>query len=136
MEQAIKKVLVVEDDAGIANMLRAILRIGNVDAVFAEDGFTAMRMLDREQISMVLCDIMLPDVSGFEVLQRVRQDVQMKDMPFVFVTSLADPADVKKGMDAGANRYITKPFTARDILDTVQDFLADGEVADSEPEVV
>lgn len=127
MEPGPKKVLVVEDDAGIANMMRAILRIGEVDAVFAEDGFTAMQLLESENLSMVLCDIMLPDFSGYEILQRVREDENMKDIPFVFVTSLSDPTDVQKGLDAGANRYIIKPFTARDILDTVRDFLEGGE---------
>lgn len=119
-----KKVLVIEDDHGVANMLRAIMRFGTVDAVFADTGRKGIDMLNPDEIGMVICDIMLPDILGYDILKHLKNDDATRNIPFVFLTAFADPADVKRGIDAGADRYITKPFAARNILDTVKEFMA------------
>lgn len=127
MDKDAKKVLIVDDDRGIANMIRAIFRIGNVDAAYASNGDEAFKLLKTENLGMIICDIMMPDISGFDVLKHVRANERTKDIPFLFLSSLSSPADIKKGLDAGADKYITKPFTARELLDIIKEFMTEPE---------
>ncbi|MCB0699143.1 MAG: response regulator [Chitinophagales bacterium] len=127
MENNAKKVLIIDDDIGIANMIRAIFRIGNVDAAYASNGRQAFKLMETENLGMIICDIMMPDISGFDVLKHVRTHEHTKQLPFLFLSSLSSPADIKRGIDAGADKYITKPFTARELLDIIKEFMTEPE---------
>lgn len=115
-----KKVLVIEDEAAIANVIKAIFRINAIDVVFAHNGYTGLQMLEEKNISLILCDIMLPDINGYQILEWVKRNSYTSNIPFIFLTAFADQADVKKGMDNGADDYITKPFLAKNLVDTVR----------------
>lgn len=121
-------VLVIEDDAGISKMLRSIFSIAKVNAVFAENGTQGLALLKQHNVGMILCDIMLPDIIGYDILKQVRVAQQTgkldRYIPFVFLTAFADPADVKRGMDAGADDYLTKPFAVAKLLSVTKQYMA------------
>lgn len=123
MEDEDKKVLVIEDDAGVARMIETIFRIGKIDAVFAVNGREGLELLEQEDIGLIICDIMLPDIIGYDILKKVKSTEETSGIPFVFLTAFADPTDKQRGLDAGADRYMTKPFIASELIKLAQEFL-------------
>lgn len=127
MNKAGKKVLLIEDDPGIARMISTIFNIGKVDFVHADTGRKGLDLIARSDIGLVICDIMLPDIIGYDILKQVRMaeanEQITEHLYFIFLTAFADPADVQRGLDEGADRYITKPFAAADLLNAVREFM-------------
>ncbi|MCB0697953.1 MAG: response regulator [Chitinophagaceae bacterium] len=117
-----QKVLIIEDDPGIASMLRSIMLIAKVEAIHADSGKKGLELLRIENIGMIICDIMLPDIIGYDILKQVRAE-QETHIPFVFLTAFADPADVQRGLNAGADRYLTKPFAASTLLKAIKELM-------------
>lgn len=122
-----KKVLLIEDDPGIARMIGTIFNIGKVDFIHADTGRKGLDLIARDDIGLVICDIMLPDIIGYDILKQLRlaeaNEQIANRLYFIFLTAFADPADVQRGLDAGADKYITKPFAAADLLNAVRDFM-------------
>lgn len=118
------KILVIEDDMGISHVMQAIFTINKIDAIFASTGKKGLTLLQNDSFDLILCDIMLPDMLGYEILKRVKSDWQLHRIPFIFLTAFANPEDVRKGMNEGADDYITKPFSAQQLVATIQSRLA------------
>jgi CheY-like chemotaxis protein len=112
------KILIIEDDAAIRQTLRDLLELNGHSVLAAVDGEEGVR-LATERPELVLCDVGLPGKDGYEVIQAIHQLPGGGDMPFIFLTARTDRADQRRGMDLGADDYITKPFTERDILDAI-----------------
>ena len=113
-------VLVIEDDPGIAHVLETILKLNNINVIVANNGSLGLKYIKAEKPQIILCDIMLPDMLGYDILKIVKQDNETYKIPFIFLTAFADPADVRKGMNEGADDYITKPFNADTIIKAIQ----------------
>ena len=110
------KVLVVDDFATMRRILKNILKqIGFSNIKEADDGKTALIELKKEQFDLVLCDWNMPEMSGLELLQKVRSDDELKDTPFVMVTAEAQKDNILEAVKAGVNNYVVKPFTAETI---------------------
>ena len=110
------KVLIVDDFATMRRILKNILRqIGFSNIAEADDGKTALIELKKEQFDLVLCDWNMPEMSGLELLQKVRSDDELKDTPFVMVTAEAQKDNILEAVKAGVNNYVVKPFTAETI---------------------
>jgi len=110
------KVLIVDDFATMRRILKNILKqIGFSNIKEADDGKTALIELKKEQFDLVLCDWNMPEMSGLELLQKVRSDDGLKDTPFVMVTAEAQKDNILKAVKAGVNNYVVKPFTAETI---------------------
>ncbi len=118
-----KTILVVEDDKGIINILSTIFKVHNISAVFAETGTDALALYNSNKIDTVVCDYMLPDFNGNVVLEEIRKCAGKVNTPFIFLSAFADPDDIKRGLDAGANEYITKPFSAKHLISTINKYL-------------
>lgn len=114
------KILVVEDDMGISHVMQAIFTINKIDAVFASTGEKAMSILGEQPFDLILCDIMLPDMLGYEILNYVKSHWQLHRTPFIFLTAFANPEDIRQGMNEGADDYITKPFSAQQLVAAIQ----------------
>jgi two-component system, sensor histidine kinase and response regulator len=112
------KILIVEDDASIREILQDLLEINGHTVTAAADGQAG---IDLAQLGpeLILCDIGLPDKNGFEVLAALRQIETCREIPFIFLTARADRDDQRRGMALGADDYITKPFTQRDITEAI-----------------
>ncbi len=105
-----KKILLVDDEPTNLQVLRHTLQ-DNYRLFFAKDGSTALDLVNKEQPDLLLLDIMMPDVSGYDVCQRLKADQKYKNIPIIFVTALSQTEDEEYGFSLGAVDYITKPFS-------------------------
>jgi DNA-binding response OmpR family regulator len=118
-----KKVLIVDDEPGIIVALQFLMEQNGYATVVAFSGEEAMEAVARHLPDLILLDIMLPVVDGFEVCQRVRENPDWNHIRIVLVTALGNEANVTKGLDLGADAYITKPFANADLVAQVKELL-------------
>ncbi|MBS4042436.1 MAG: response regulator [Chitinophagaceae bacterium] len=116
-------ILLVEDELAILNNLGTILEISGYKCYKANSAFEALEHLENITPQLILCDVMMPEMDGFELLQKIRQNPKTASIPFCFLSARADILDIDYGLSLGANGYITKPFTAKDLIQTVQKLL-------------
>lgn len=107
------KILIVEDEASIAEVVSAYAKREGYDTVTATDGVSALEIFGREDISLVILDLMLPKLSGEEVCRRIREQSQV---PIIMLTAKTGESDVVYGLDTGANDYVAKPFSPRVLM--------------------
>lgn len=109
------KVLVVDDTPDMARLMARAMEAQGYEASVARDGRSALRMAAAERPDVVLLDVMMPEMSGIEVLRHLKEDAELRAIPVILVTANSEDADVVDGLDAGAQDYLTKPFR-REIL--------------------
>jgi DNA-binding response OmpR family regulator len=114
------KILVVEDEQPIRKLIDLNLRLENHEVITAADGLEALQQASGGQPDLVILDIMLPGLDGWEVLKRLRQDPTFQNIPVVVLTALVQDADIIRGWQLGADEYITKPFSPVALVKTVQ----------------
>ena len=110
------RILIVEDDSNIARMIAASLSIVGYDYQICSDGGEAVETVLSGHFDLILLDIMLPGLDGFQVLERIRE----KDIPVIFLTAKQDVADKVRGLRLGAEDYIVKPFEAVELLARIE----------------
>ena len=110
------KILIVEDDVHIAKMIEATLSIGNYQSAVCDDGARAVQEILSGQYDLVLLDVMLPGMDGFEIIRQIRSE----DTPVIFLTALQEVSDKVRGLKLGAEDYIVKPFEAVELLARVE----------------
>jgi two-component system, sensor histidine kinase and response regulator len=113
------KILVIEDDGSIRESLVDLLNAEDYTARGAENGLTGLRVVGEFKPDLIICDIMMPDLDGYGVLDQLQANPATAVIPFIFLTAKADRIDQRLGMGKGADDYVTKPFMRQDILDTV-----------------
>jgi len=116
MHESSKKILVIEDDAITRNIFLDGLETEGFYTLGAENGNTGIQQAQQHLPDLILCDIMMPDMNGFGVLAALRQDPVTAITPFIFLTGSNTKADIRKGMDLGADDYVTKPATVEELL--------------------
>ncbi|MDD4928414.1 MAG: response regulator [Gallionella sp.] len=114
------KVLTVDDMATNRKLLGYVLRPPEYHLVEACDGMQALEMLRHEAFDLVLLDVIMPGLDGFETCRRIREELGLKLLPIIMVTSLGSPDDVVRGMDVGADDYVTKPFNSIELTARVR----------------
>jgi CheY-like chemotaxis protein len=121
------RVLIVEDEQDMQDLMRSLLERVGLEIISAYDVTTAVQVLRRKPLpNLVLLDLMLPEISGLELLRQIRAKDVFDDLPVVIVSALADPDQIRKGFDLGADRYVTKPAIAHNLVKTVQEVLRAG----------
>lgn len=115
-----KKILVIEDNQAIRENTAEILELSNYRVLTAGDGKQGIEAAITGKPDLILCDIMMPKVDGFGVLHMLHKNTELRHIPFIFLTAKTDREDVRKGMESGADDYITKPFTATELLHAVE----------------
>ncbi len=118
-----RTVLVVEDEANIVDSLSFLMKQAGFEVLVARDGDTAIRMMQSRPADLILLDIMLPRRDGYEVCREIRSNPSWDSVRIVMLTARGHDFDRRKGMQLGADAYITKPFSTRDIVSCVQDLL-------------
>ncbi len=103
-----KKVFVIEDDPFLVKAYQSVFAKENMEVWMAQDGETAITFLDRETPDIVLLDLMLPGMNGFEVLEKMRNHPKWREVPVIIVSNLGEPADIEKGKNLGAVEYRVK----------------------------
>ena len=115
-----KKILVIEDEPHLRANLVTILEMENYQVVAAKNGLEGVACAQSEKPDLVLCDIMMDGMDGYGVLKKVREDRQLSSTPFIFLTSKSDRADLRAGMQLGADDYLTKPFTIPELKSAIE----------------
>jgi two-component system sensor histidine kinase/response regulator len=114
------KVLIIEDEANIRDSIIDTLEFANYELASARNGREGVKIAQSFEPDIILCDVMMPEMDGYGVLLELNQDYKLSQVPFIFLTAKATKEDVRKGMVMGADDYLTKPFTAQELLDAVQ----------------
>lgn len=113
------KILIIEDEAGIREGVVEILSYEDYEVHEAENGKKGIEKAKSVNPDLILCDIMMPEMNGFEVLTELKLFEQFNQIPFIFLTALGDRANTREGMNLGADDYLTKPFTKDELLDAI-----------------
>ncbi len=111
-----KKIMVVDDERHIVRLVEVNLQRVGYDVVSAYDGVEALEKITAEKPAMIILDVMMPRMDGFEVLKELRGNPETKDIPVIMLTAKAQDADIFKGWSSGVDSYLTKPFNPRELL--------------------
>jgi class 3 adenylate cyclase len=117
--QAPKKVLVIEDEPSIRNNIMLMLKVERYAAAGAENGRVGLELARQDPPDLILCDVMMPEMDGFAVLEALRAEPRFAEIPFIFLTALDDRTSMRRGMNLGADDYLPKPFTRNELLEAV-----------------
>lgn len=120
MDSSREKVLVVEDDEDILELIVYNLKKNRYEVVSTSSGEEAIALAQSEKPEIILLDIMLPDINGIEVCRRVKNHNSLAKLPIVFISAKGEEEDVCRGLEAGADDYIVKPFSVKILLARVQ----------------
>lgn len=118
-----KRILVVDDEIYIVHILEFSLTMEGYSVLTASDGEEALRIIEQERPDLVVLDIMMPKLDGYEVCKRLRQDEQFRSLPVILLSAKGRPMDREAGLSAGADDYITKPFSPRKLLEKMRELL-------------
>lgn len=113
-------VLIIEDDSALRENLTLMLSMNDFVTLVAENGKTGLELARKSKPDIILCDIMLPDIDGYRILQELRQEKELAGIPFIFLTAKTEMADLRKGMNLGADDYLTKPFKKKELLHVIK----------------
>jgi DNA-binding NarL/FixJ family response regulator len=113
------KVLLVEDESNLRANLAEILMLNNFDVITAENGKKGLDLLQSNSPDIIISDIYMPEMSGFEFYYRLQQNNLQKSIPFVFLSARAELHDIRIGMNMGADDYITKPVKHNDLINCI-----------------
>jgi len=118
-----KRVLVIEDHEDNRSIVRDLITASGYDLLEASTGEEGIELATKEKPDIILMDIQLPGMDGYEVTRRIRGDTTLKDIPIIAVTSYALSGDDQKAFAAGCDGYVTKPFSPRLLLAKIREFL-------------
>lgn len=114
-----KKILLIEDNDDIRNNTAEILELSNYEVIVAENGKIGVEKAIEHKPDLIICDIMMPVLDGYGVLHALHKNDAIKNTPFIFLTAKTERNDFRKGMELGADDYITKPFSATELLNAI-----------------
>ncbi|MBD3214192.1 MAG: response regulator [Candidatus Lokiarchaeota archaeon] len=120
-----KTILVVDDEPDILNLTKKFLELGDFNTITCSNGKEAMKIIKEKEddIALILLDIMMPGMSGYQVLETIKTDDDLKDIVVVLFTVKSFNEDIQKGKRLGADYYITKPFSGKELLKKIKEIL-------------
>jgi DNA-binding response OmpR family regulator len=119
-----KKILVADDEPNIVVALEYLLQHSGYDVLIARDGDDALKQIEAHVPDLVLLDVMMPLRSGYEVCKRIREQPEWRHIKIVMLSAKGRDAEVNKGLAVGADLYVTKPFSTRELVDKINGLLA------------
>lgn len=122
-----KRILIADDEANIVIALEFLLQKSGYEVRVAPNGEEALKQVEHFRPDLVLLDVMMPQVSGYEVLQRIRARPEWSHIRIVMLSAKGREVEVSKGMSLGADLYVTKPFSSTELVATIGDLLSRGE---------
>jgi twitching motility two-component system response regulator PilG len=118
-----KKILIVEDEESLLKLESILLTSKGYEVQGVGDGRAALEAISRSKPDLVLLDIMLPEIDGFEVCRRIKEDDETRHIPVIMLTAKKSREDMARGEQVGADWYITKPFKSAMVIETIQRFI-------------
>ncbi|HRD53674.1 MAG TPA: response regulator [Flavobacteriales bacterium] len=115
-----RTILLIEDDADMRDNTAEILELANYRVLKAENGRRGVELARKENPDLVLCDIMMPELDGYSVLHLLGKDPATAELPFIFLSAKTERIDIRKGMELGADDYLTKPFEESELLNAIE----------------
>lgn len=122
--KSMPKILLIEDEPLIRDSLEDVLNLEGYSLTTAQNGRAGMAVVEETLPDLIICDINMPEMDGYSVLESVRANPRTREVPFVFLTARSGRADQRQGMEMGADDFLTKPFTVDELLRTVRARLA------------
>lgn len=130
MAEQMPRILVVDDDLDSLRLIGMVLHNKGYEVVVAKDGLQALDKALSEELDMVILDVMMPGLSGYEVCRRLRADPRTADIPVLMFTAKSKVMDKVVGFECGADEYLTKPIRPAKLVELVQEMLARGRAAE------
>lgn len=115
-----RKILVVDDDPTMVKLINVNLKLNNYAVIEAISGEQALDIVSKEPLDLVVLDIMMPRVDGWEVLKRIREDADTEELPVILVTAKTQDSDVIRGWELGADEYVIKPFNPLLLVEVIK----------------
>ncbi len=119
-----RKIVIIEDEPDTAEMYAEMMRISGYEVVKFFGGSSAVAQIADQKPSAVVLDLMMPDISGLEVLQYMKAEPNLSDIPVIIVSAKTLPTDIEEGLKAGASVYLTKPVSFSDLKKAIDDAVA------------
>jgi len=116
-----KTVLVIEDNLEIRENTAEILELAGYKVITVDNGNEGLVIATTQHPDIVLCDIMMPGINGYQVMKEIRNNPLTAGIPFIYVSARAEKAEVKIAMDLGADGYVRKPFDIRELMEAIED---------------
>jgi len=118
-----KTIMIVEDEPDTAEMFAEMIRLSGYRIIKTYGGSAAIGLLEKEKPDALVLDLMMPDVSGMEVLHFIRREPHLENIPVIVVSAKSLPSDIKDGLEAGASTYLTKPVAFLDLIRAIENSL-------------
>lgn len=119
-----KKILLIEDDRALRENTAELLELSGYEVIMAPNGKIGISIANEQLPDLIICDIMMPEIDGYGVLQNLSSNDGTKHIPFIFLSAITEHKSIRKGMDLGADDYLTKPFEEEDLISAVESRLA------------
>ncbi|HIC32484.1 MAG TPA: response regulator [Flavobacteriaceae bacterium] len=119
-----KKILIVDDEPNIVMSLEYTFKKQDFEVYIARDGSEALEILKTQTPDVILLDIMMPNVDGYQTLSHIKSDEKLKNIKVVFLTAKNKASDIEKGLTLGADKYLTKPFSVKKIVSEIMELVA------------
>jgi len=119
-----KKIVIVDDEPNIVMTLEYTFKRNGFDVYIARDGGEALEILSKVVPDVIMLDIMMPKVDGYETLKQIKDNETLKDLKVVFLTAKNKASDIEKGLKLGADKYLTKPFSIKKIVSEINELMA------------
>ena len=119
-----KKILFIEDDPVVRENTAELLELANYEVITAANGKIGVGLAKKHIPDIIICDILMPELDGYGVLKVLSQNEKTKHIPFIYLSAKTERQDVRKGMDMGADDYITKPFEEAELISAIESRLA------------
>jgi two-component system phosphate regulon response regulator PhoB len=121
------RILIVDDDPALQQLVSSLLRRSGMEPLNATTASEAATTLKSDPLpDLLILDLMLPEISGIQFLKQIRSKSRFDDLPVIILSALADPEQIREGLDEGADRYLTKPYLANNLVKTVREVLKQG----------
>lgn len=127
----IRKIVVVEDDPDIRDLIEAGLNRQAFRCIFASDGLEGLKVMRKESPHLAILDIMLPGIDGLELCRRIKSDRTLEQIPIIFLTAKSDESDILLGLNMGADDYMVKPFSIKELHARIANVMKRGPILDS-----
>ena len=125
MTHAQKTVMIIEDETDAAEMFAEMMRVNGFKVIKMFSSAPAISLIAQEKPDLIILDVMMPDISGLEVVRYMRRDPSLEKIPVIIVSAKSMPNDIKTGLEAGASMYLTKPVGFLELKQAVEQFTKD-----------